>query len=134
MSYFTWFGAVLGSALAHLGAVGYDLSSLPTQNKILQFISRDNVKGPVNVFACTLSGALIGHVAEVTWNVSVPTLLIFVLSYCAEVNFSKYFTNVPSITSSVPRKEEIPRQEEPAQEMEDDDLYCEELYHEESIH
>jgi hypothetical protein len=132
MSYFTWFGAVLGSALAHLGVVGYDLSSLPIKNNsILQFISKDHVKGPVNVFACTLSGALIGHVTEITWNVSVPTLLIFVLSYCAtEVNFSKYCTNVPSLTSSVPRKEEpVP------EEMEDEDLYCEELYHEvESIH
>jgi hypothetical protein len=103
MSYFTWFGAVLGSALAHLGVVGYDLSllSFPLKSNVSQFICKENVKGPLNVFACTLSGALLGHLTEVTWNVSIPTLLVFVLSYCTtEVNINKYFNTTNSSSKS----------------------------------
>lgn len=83
MSAFTWIGAGLGCILAHCKVIKYDFDCLTTNEAIKQTLKKETVNNLVNSLACTFTGALVGLVTEMSFRVSVPSLVLFVTAQCA---------------------------------------------------
>jgi hypothetical protein len=93
MSFLTWCGAAIGCALAHfqIYIVNVDVSALNNiKRPVFDFI-RPVFANKINNFACTLCGALLGLLTEMTYNVSLPSLFMFLL-YSLITNTSKFMS------------------------------------------
>ena len=93
MSFLTWCGAAIGCALAHfqIYIVNVDVSALNNiKRPVFDFI-RPVFANKINNFACTLCGALLGLLTEMTYNVSFPSLFMFLL-YSLITNTSKFMS------------------------------------------
>ena len=98
MSFLTWSGAAIGCALAHfeIYIVNVDVSALnnvkrPFFDLIRPVFANKIISGPLHNFACTLFGALLGLLTEMTYNVSFPSLFMFLLSSLI-TNRNKFFS------------------------------------------
>ena len=96
MSFFTWIGASVGCILAHFNVISFDFlhikaESQSTQFNLLKSLSQDAIRIPLNIFMCTLSGALLGLLSLMTWDVSFPSLVVFSAS---SIVTSKYCTRL----------------------------------------
>jgi len=98
MSFLTWSGAAIGCALANfeIYIVNVDFSALnnvkrPFFDFIKPVFANKSISGPLHNFACTLFGALLGLLTEMTYNVSFPSLFMFLLSSLI-TNRNKFFS------------------------------------------
>jgi hypothetical protein len=112
MSFLTWCGAAIGCALAHfqIYIVNVDVSSLnnvkrPFFDLIRPVFANKIISGPLHNFACTLFGALLGLLTEMTYNVSFPSLFMFLLSSLI-TNRNKIFS-LRSVSESESAKDNL---------------------------
>jgi len=99
MSFFTWCGAAIGCSLSHY-FVPLDVLSIDMKRPFFNFIkpifANEILSSALHTFAFTLSGALLGLLTEMTYNVSFPSLVVFLLSVFIK-NRNKF---IPSFSSS----------------------------------
>ena len=101
MSLFTWIGAAVGFNLAHFKFISFDF--LTEHNYIRALLSQDAFRIPLNSFACTLSGALLGLLTHMTLDVSIPSLVVFLtLSIVTSKQCTKLFSSVCVAPSQKP--------------------------------
>ena len=89
----------MGCILAHFNVISFDFlhikaESQSTQFNLLKSLSQDAIRIPLNIFMCTLSGALLGLLSHMTWDVSFPSLVVFSAS---SIVTSKYCTRLFSL-------------------------------------
>lgn len=90
MSYFTWFGAIIGCTLAQFELVKFNFLQFKVTKSFDYFesiISHEMILKPLNILSCTFTGALLGLLTEMTYIVSVPTFTIFVIMYVGSLEF-----------------------------------------------
>jgi hypothetical protein len=125
MSLFTWIGAAVGFNLAHFKFISFDFNFSTEYNYIRALLSQDAFRIPLNSFACTLSGALLGLLTHMTWDVSIPSFVVFLtLSIVTSKQCTKLFSSVcvaptqkPPITKEEEEeKNEIQQQKEGEEE------------------
>jgi hypothetical protein len=118
MSLFTWIGAAVGFNLAHFKFISFDFST--EYNYIRALLSQDAFRIPLNSFACTLSGALLGLLTHMTWDVSIPSLVVFLtLSIVTSKQCTKLFSFVcvaPTQKPLITKEEEEEKNEKQEKE------------------
>jgi len=83
----------VGFNLAHFKFISFDF--LTEYNYIRALVSQDAFRIPLNSFACTVSGALLGLLTHMTWDVSIPSLVVFLtLSIVTSKQCTKLFSSV----------------------------------------
>jgi hypothetical protein len=104
MSFFTWCGAAIGCSLSHY-FVRLDVLSIDMKRPFFNFIkpifANEILSSALHTFAFTLSGALLGLLTEMTYNVSFPSLVVFLLSVLIK-NRNKF---IPSFSRSESARE-----------------------------
>jgi len=122
MSLFTWIGAAVGFNLAHFNFISFDFST--EYNYIRALLSQDAFRIPLNSFACTLSGALLGLLTHMTWDVSIPSLVVFLtLSIVTSKQCTKLFSSVcvaPTQKPLITKEEEEEKNEKQEKEGEEE--------------
>ena len=107
MSFFTWIGASVGCILAHFNVISFDFLHFKAESQSTRFnlitspLSQDAIRIPLNIFMCTLSGALLGLLSHMTWDVSFPSLVVFSASSLVT---SKYCTRFFSLPAGILRR------------------------------
>jgi|694.fasta_scaffold31424_7 hypothetical protein len=129
MSLFTWIGAAVGFNLAHFKFISFDFNFSTEYNYIRALLSQDAFRIPLNSFACTLSGALLGLLTHMTWDVSIPSLVVFLtLSIVTSKQCTKLFSSVcvaptqkPPITKEEEEEKNEIQQQKEGQEGEEEE-------------
>ena len=127
MSFFTWIGASVGCILAHFNVISFDFlhikaESQSTQFNLLKSLSQDAIRIPLNIFMCTLSGALLGLLSHMTWDVSFPSLVVFSASSIVTSKYCTRLFSLPAIGCTQEQQQQQKKENEIVEESNEEEV------------